>query len=160
MQTVWEENIIYKKIIVTIVALLSLFNIALSENIPGTPADDKRWKFLVFSNDFTLVFLDTDSYTSYVSQNEFRHNRCRIANVWEWHTLGKNNPTNALYTICNIIYDFNCKTIQVKRIVEYNKNNSCIDDFTFNDAPVQVVPGSFGEALLKGVIDYDNQKNI
>lgn len=72
----------------------------------------------------------------------------------------KNNPTNALYTICNIIYDFNCKTIQVKRIVEYNKNNSCIDDFTFNDAPVQVVPGSFGEALLKGVIDYDNQKSI
>lgn len=125
----------------------------------NVPIDLQRWQLLVFGKDGLWVFLDTDSYYSYVNSYSLGHSHCKMANIWEWHTPGNDNPDNIFYTIDNITYDFNCRTLQLNRIVEYDKDNKCIGNFSFDNQPMEVVPGSLGERLLDEVEKYDKQRN-
>ncbi|WP_293808750.1 hypothetical protein [uncultured Phascolarctobacterium sp.] len=151
-----------KIIITTIFILLSIASTCFAVNpllLPDEnsllPLDTNRWKlFYININDFA-IYADSENYTHI---HEVLHDDCRMVDMWEWRVYFKTDSPdlfNDTYTISNVIYDFSCKTVSIKRIIEYDKAGNVLRDFSYSDSPKRIVPSSTGELVFKAMDYYD-----
>lgn len=153
-----------KRLFFLVITLLSIASVCLAANpllssnkdsvIPGNL---ERWKMIYASLDSFLIFVDSENYTP---TREVFHANCRMADVWEWDVRFKEDASGLedTYTILNIIYDFSCKTISIKRIIEYDKTGKMLGDFSYSELPERIIPSSEGELVFKAMNHYDTHR--
>lgn len=153
-----------RKIIALIIMLFSLtstcfaINPLLSSSKSSViPDNTDRWKLIYMSPDSFVIFVDSENY---IPTFEALHTNCRMADAWEWHVRLKKDFSGFedTYSILNIIYDFSCKTISIKRIIEYDRNGKMLGDFSYRGMPERIIPSSEGELIFKAMNHYDTHK--
>lgn len=125
------------------------------------PKDTNRWKMIYLNPPYCAEYVDSENYRSYINEYNIAHSSCRMISSWFWRVSFQNDNTLILkdtYTISFMICDLNCKTIDVRRVVEYDKNGKCLGDFEYNDLKEKVIPNSVGEEFLKYLKYYDEHK--
>lgn len=144
-----------RRVLIVLCFLLLCFTQNCFASKDAWPADTQRWMLLCADNNCGEVFLDESTYRSYTSSHDSVHEHCRMANVWIWYAVGKDG---FFITIHNVLFDFSCRTTQVLRVIEYDKNQKLTNDFPMNVPPMQVIPGSLGEEILTRIKEYDNYR--
>ena len=154
-----------KRLFFLVITLLSIASVCLASNPllhsdrePVLPPDKNCWKMIYLNpNDF-VIFVDSENYQP---THELLHDNCRMADTWEWRAYFNNDSSDLFkdtYTISNVIYDFNCKTISIQRIIEYDKTGKMLGDFSYSYSPKRIIPESTGELIFKGMDYYDKHK--